>query len=125
MSKYLTCLQGREAKHIRLAKYVDNTCNVRRHLRWPTVFRHEFVSLVLLRENDPFYTSPRQSKKDGGESFIRKEVQKGDNLTCHCGLSKSVTEEGCKICTSNITAMIKSSVESGRVTDAHRCFSNS
>ena len=57
--------------------------------------------------------------------FERKCMQKGDNLTWHCGLSKSVTEEGCKICTSNITAMIKSSVESGRVTDALRCFSNS
>ena len=80
--------------------------------------RHEFVSLVLLRENDPFYTSPRRSKKVCGGLFVPKEVQKGDYLTCRCGLSKSVTEEGCKICTSNITAMIKSSVESGRVTDA-------
>ena len=40
--------------------------------------RYEFVSLVLLRENDPFYTSPRRSKKGGGGSFVPKEVQKGD-----------------------------------------------
>ena len=50
----LNSTQGREAKHIKLALYVQNTCNVRKSLRWWTVFRHEFVSMVWLRERDPF-----------------------------------------------------------------------
>ena len=50
----LNSMQGREAKHIKLARYVENTCNVHKHLRWWTVFRHEYISLVWLRELDPF-----------------------------------------------------------------------
>ena len=41
----LNSMQGREAKHVRMTKYVENTCNVKKSLRWCTVFRHEFVCL--------------------------------------------------------------------------------
>ena len=44
---------GREAKHIKLAAYVQNTCNVNKNQRWWMVFRHEYVSMVWLREYNP------------------------------------------------------------------------
>jgi hypothetical protein len=69
----LNSMQGREAKHIKLAKYVENTCNVSKHTRWVTVFRHEFVSLVWLREMDPYNKSCQQSKV-GRVSFIPIKV---------------------------------------------------
>lgn len=53
----LDSMQGREAKHVKLAKYAENTCNVRKSTRWWTVFHHEFVSLWWLREMYPFSVS--------------------------------------------------------------------
>lgn len=50
---WLNSMQGREAKHIKLAKYVDNTCNVKKSDWWWVVFRHEYISMVWLRELDP------------------------------------------------------------------------
>lgn len=44
----LNSMQGREAKHVKLARYVQNTCNVKKSSRWWTVFRHEFFSMVWL-----------------------------------------------------------------------------
>ena len=35
----LNSMQSREAKHIKLALYVQNTCNVRKSIRWWTVSR--------------------------------------------------------------------------------------
>lgn len=109
----LNSMQGREAKHVKLKNYVNNTCNVRKELRWAIVFRHEYVSLLWLREADPCYTCSQGKLL----SYIPKKVQNGDCLTCTCGLSKSATEEGCKLCTSNIMTMLKQSIELGKVTD--------
>ncbi|XP_022779299.1 uncharacterized protein LOC111320851 isoform X1 [Stylophora pistillata] len=53
----LNSMQGREAKHIKLAKYVENTCNVKKSIRWWIVFCDEFVCLLWLREMDPFSVS--------------------------------------------------------------------
>ena len=116
----LNSMQGREAKHVKLKNYVNNTCNVRKELRWSIVFRHEFVSLLWLREADPCYTSTKSKLV----SYIPKKVQNGDCLTCNCGLSKSAAEQGCKLCTSGVMSMIKQSMEGGKVTDALRQFGN-
>ena len=50
----LNSMQGREAKHVKLARYVQNTYNVKKSSRWWTVFRHEFVSMVWLWGRDPY-----------------------------------------------------------------------
>ena len=84
----LNSMQGREAKHIKLKNYVSNTCNARKQLRWAIVFRHEFVSLLWLREANPCYTSSKSQLV----SYIPKKVQNGDCLTCNCCLSKSAAE---------------------------------
>lgn len=50
----LNTMQGREAKHIKLKKYMENTPgNVGKGERWGTVFRHEYVRLIWMRLKDP------------------------------------------------------------------------
>ena len=112
----LNSMQGREAKHIKLAKYVENTCNVRKSMRWWIVFRHEFVSILWLREMDPFSVSYRQEKRNACESYIPKRVKDGDDRFCYCGLLKaSPSDGGCTICTSDVMHLVKKSVVTGKV----------
>ena len=119
----LNSMQGREAKHVKLAKYAENTCNVRKSMRWWIVFRHEFVCLLWLREMDPFSVSYRQEKKNACDSYIPKRVRDGDNRFCLCGLSKPSTDDsGCIICTSSVMNMVKQSVATGKVTPELKQF---
>ncbi|CAH3194065.1 unnamed protein product [Porites evermanni] len=113
----LNSMQGREAKHVKLAKYVENTCNARKSLRWWTVFRHEFVSMVWLREKDPYSIAYRCEKRNISDSYIPKRVRDCDDRFCHCGLSKKTTgDQGCEICTSDVMKAIKQTVASGKIT---------
>ena len=47
----LNTMQGREAKHQRLAAYSKNT-TVKN--KWQQIFRHEYMTLIWLREQNPF-----------------------------------------------------------------------
>ena len=105
-------MQGREAKHIQLAKYTENTCNVKKHQRWWIVFRHEFVCQIWLREMDPFSTTYEENRI---ESFIPKKVQENDKAVCHCGVPKEEADEGCKVCTSGLMKAIQETVVSGKI----------
>lgn len=110
----LHSMQGREAKHVKLARYVQNTCNVKKSSRWWTVFRHEFVSMVWLRERDPYSITYRSENKNSSDLYIPKRLK--DNKFCHCGQSKlDANVEGCPICMSDIMQSIKHSVFQGRV----------
>ena len=112
----LNSMQGREAKHVKLAKYVENTCNARKSLRWWTVFRHEFVSMVWLREKDPYSIAYRCEKRNISDSYIPKRVRDCDDTFCHCGLSKKTAgHQGCEICTSDLMKAIKQTVASGKI----------
>ena len=82
----LNSLQGREAKHVKLAKYVKNTCNARKRLRWWTVFRDEFVCMVWLREKDPYSIAYLCEKRNISDSYIPKRVRDCDDRFCHCRL---------------------------------------
>lgn len=108
----LNSMQGREAKHIKLAKYVQNTCNVRKSDRWWVVFRHEFVSIVWMRELDPLSTTYQSKKKKPvGSSYIPVRVIKKPASHCFCGnVKKLETDIKCAICCSNIISMIEQSV---------------
>ena len=66
----LNSMQGREAKHIKLAAYVQNTCNINKNQRWWMVFRHEYVSMVWLRELGPHSITYRPEKKKACDSYI-------------------------------------------------------
>lgn len=112
----LNSMQGREAKHVKLAKYVENTCNVKKSMRWWIVFRHEFVCLLWLREMDPYSVSYWQEKKKGCDSYIPNRVKDNDNKFCYCGFPKlNANDEGCTVCTGNVMQLVKQSVATGKV----------
>lgn len=113
----LNPMQGREAKHVKLAKYVENTCNARKSLQWRTVFRHEFVCMVWLREKDSYSIVYRCEKRNINDSYIPKRVRNCDDRFCHCGPLKTTTgNQGCEICKSDVMKAIKQSVASGQTT---------
>ena len=63
------------------------------------LFCHEVVSLIWLREMDPYSFIYRQEKKKDPDSYIPKRVKDHDERFCHCGLLKlNVTDEGCMVC---------------------------
>ena len=93
----LNSMQGREAKHIKLAKYVQNTCNVRKCDRWWVVFRHEFVSIVWMRELDPLSTTYRSKKeKPVGSSYVPVRVTKNLASYRFCGNERLCWTAQCK-----------------------------
>ena len=110
----LNSMQGREAKHVKLAMYTKNTCNLKKSSRWPTVFRHEYVSLIWLREMDPHNVSYKQGQGKRSESYIPKSVRENDGRFCQCGLLK-FNDTGCNICTSSVTNLVSQSVTNGKV----------
>ncbi|CAB4034572.1 Hypothetical predicted protein, partial [Paramuricea clavata] len=106
----LNTMQGREAKHIKLAKYVQNTCNVRKSDRWWVVFRHEFVSIVWMRELDPMSTT-YQSKRKPGKSYVPNRIIKNPGRYCFCGNTmEPESNTKCVACCSDIMSMIQQSV---------------
>ncbi|XP_044166326.1 uncharacterized protein LOC114964196 [Acropora millepora] len=72
----LNSMQGREAKHVKFAKYVENTCNARKSLRWWTVFRHEFVCMIWLREQDPYSIAYRCRCKSTFHQFLTEVMER-------------------------------------------------
>ena len=60
----LNSMQGREAKHVKLAMYIKNTCNLKKKSRWPTVFRHEYVSLIWLKKMDIYSVLQAGARKE-------------------------------------------------------------
>ncbi|PFX20682.1 hypothetical protein AWC38_SpisGene14836 [Stylophora pistillata] len=116
-------VEGREAKHVKLVKYVENTCNARKSLRWWTVFRHDFVCMVWLREKDPYSIAYRCENRNISDSYIPKRVRDCDDRFCHCGLPKTTTaNQGCEICTSDLMKYIKQTVASGKIPAELRQF---
>ena len=77
-------MEGREAKHIAIRRYCQNT---NFHGRWMQIFRHEFVHLIWLREKG----------YDVRETYKRKEVYVPASVTngdsCLCGFDKQVEEK--------------------------------
>lgn len=103
----LNTMQGREVKHIKLACYVENTCNVDKNQRWWTVFRHEYISLVWLRELDPYSVTYHCEEGEVSDSYVPNRVATQNPLYCFCGLQKSRSDDACTICSSNIMQPVK------------------
>ena len=97
----LNSMQGREAKHITLKQYVENTCKGRKHQRWWTVFRHEYVSTIWLRSMDPFCVSYGGNKNKSKNSYIPEQVVNQQN--CYCGLPRN----DCGVCSSETMDAVK------------------
>lgn len=102
----INTMQGREAKHQRLAEYAKNTTFKD---RWCQIFRHEYMTLIWLREQNPYRDDYCKTK------FKYVPTRCSTDDFCHCGLLKSSMAAKCKICMSAIMKDINLSVQSRKV----------
>jgi hypothetical protein len=93
MGLALNSMEGREAKHISIAKYSKNT-NYK--ARWEQIFLHEFVSLLWLRERGYNITKPAAAKTYCPTYIPKRALANPDY--CFCGLDKETNVDSCKFC---------------------------
>jgi hypothetical protein len=114
----LNTMEGREAKHIAIAKYAANTAH---KYRWEQVFRHEYISLVWLRAHG--YTSNINSLSNNRDfetakrkllSYIPTRVLNKTPNFCNCGLDKQVSDELCRFCSHELREKVKKSIDEGK-----------
>ncbi len=99
----INTMQGRGAKHQWLGEYTTH------QNKWQQIFRHEYVTLVWLREQNPYIDTYSKTK------FKYVPLRCNTDDFCNCGLSKDVLMDECKICSSKITKSIKESIEKRKV----------
>ena len=92
MGLALNSMEGREAKHISISRYCDNTSY---QSRWKQVFMHEYISLIWLHEKGYGNAKPATSS---ALSYVPKHVKNDSAGFCSCGLKKEVESSGCKFC---------------------------
>ncbi|KXJ07867.1 uncharacterized protein LOC110249767 [Exaiptasia diaphana] len=120
----LNSMQGREAKHAKLACYAKNTTKGKR-LRWWQIFKHEFMELIWLKEKDHKQVlkklmSTSKSKDDANQEESTKDTYippycLDNDEFCVCGLSKSSSENCCFICSSDIFKLVKQTCQECKV----------
>ncbi|XP_031550490.1 uncharacterized protein LOC116287922 [Actinia tenebrosa] len=101
----LNSMEGREAKHISIAKFSQNTFFQN---RWQQIFRHEYVSLIWLRERGFNLSSNYQSKL----SYIPKRAALPSFF--NCGFSKEENDEKCRFCCHPLMDKVNVSMEKGK-----------
>ena len=119
----LNSMQRQEAKQVKLAKYVENTCNVKNSMSLWIVLRHEFVCLIWLWEMDPYSVIYYQEKEKDCDSYVPKRVKDHGDRFCYYGLlNLNVTDEDCMVCTDNVMKLVKQSVFTGKVNNELKQF---
>ena len=99
----INSMEGREAKHIAIAKYAANTMH---SCRWEQVFHHEYISLVWLRSHG-YTTNINNSLSSTPLSYIPKRVFNKDPHFCNCGLDKVISDKFCRFCGHGMREKIK------------------
>jgi hypothetical protein len=102
-------MEGREAKHIAISKYAAKTAYI---YRWGQVFRHEYISLVWLREHG-YNTKVKVTSTT--RSYLPKRVCSSNPEFCNCGFNKLVSEDYCMFCSNVFRQRIKESIEKCKV----------
>ncbi|KAK2547134.1 hypothetical protein P5673_033100 [Acropora cervicornis] len=108
-------MEGREAKHIALAKFTRNT---QFSNRWLQVFRHEHVSLVWLRENG----CDEIVHKETSGVYIPKRCY--SDQFCHCGQPKQAHDEKCTFCSAQLRRVVSECVIQRKITNDARAVYN-
>jgi len=103
----LNSMEGREAKHIFIARYNFNT---NYQSRWEQIFRHEFISLVWLRERGCNISKANSSSL----SYIPKRASQNPKY-CYCGFHKAPTASKCNFCLHPLRVSISTSLRTGKV----------
>ena len=102
----INTMQGREAKHVKIKQYAEHSLPAN---RWDLVFRHEFVTTLYLRQQDPHAAMYKSNKV----SYIPKRVECDD--FCYCGLPKHAEQVQCNFCCDPLRLAIHKSCESGKL----------
>ena len=102
----INSMEGREAKHLAISRYATNSTNI---TRWKSVFRHEFVSLIWLRERGCNLSNSKKCT----ETYIPKRVS--DFAYCYYGLMLTDGKE-CKYCKHQYRMQIVNSIQQKKVT---------
>ena len=102
----LNSMEGREAKHIAIAKYCTNTAYL---YRWEQVFRHEYISLIWLRQQG--YNAKVNTATS--TSYVPKRTKTPE--FCNCGFNKLVSDNICRFCSHELRRRIKESIENCQV----------
>jgi len=101
----LNSMEGREAKHVFISKYSENTLP---RERWEQIFRHEYVSLIWLRERG--YNS--SSSTSSTQSYVPPRASMPE--FCLCGMDiKTVQDESCWYCSHDLRERIKVCIQNG------------
>ena len=100
----LNSMEGRESKHIAIAKYCANTAFL---YRWKQVFRHEYISLIRLRQQG--YNAKVNTKTTS--SYVPKRVYTNNPEFCNCGFNKSASDNLCRFCSHKLRTKIRESIE--------------
>ena len=85
----VTSMEGREAKNMAISRYSQNTNYA---MRWQQIFRHEFLSLIWLRERGYNLCNYSPSK----ERYFPKRVAQIN--FCFCGCPKPEVSQTCGYC---------------------------
>lgn len=101
----INSMEGREAKHVFIHKYFANTSY---QCRWQQIFRHEYVTLVWLRERG--YNISKQLSSN--LTYIPKACT-DDPMICYCGLEKDTSANECRFCSHSLREKIKTSISKG------------
>jgi len=101
----LNSMEGREAKHITIAKYAKNTFFPK---RWEQIFRHEYVSLIWLR-NQGFDLLAGTKKQ---QTYIPKRTS--TPKYCICGFPKDEDNTHCRFCSNPMLKKALVSIEKGK-----------
>ena len=109
----LNSMEGREAKHVFIAKYSKNTLHQR---RWQQIFRHEYVTLIWLRSRGLNLSTTDNNKA----TYIPKKVLT-DNTFCYCGLPKPASMNKCNFCSHSFRQEIEASVLQGKNKLSFKC----
>ena len=101
-------MEGREAKHITLAKSARNT---QFSNRWVQVFKHDFISLFWLRENG----CDEAVYKETLGVYLPKRCHTAQ--FCHCGLLKDAAAEKCNFCSDKLQGIVSDCVIKRKITN--------
>ena len=96
-------MQGRKAKHVRIAQYAKHATL---SSRFVLVFRHDYITAIWLRMQDPL-SVPYHKNKEVYEPEISNEA------FCHCGLERVAGGEKWEFCSSALYQSIERSVQEG------------
>lgn len=102
----INSMQGRESKHQQLASFAS--FSLMKH-RWEKVFRHEHMSNIWIRQQDPFYDTYRKSK----DTYVPKRCSSAGYCSCGMPLSPAST---CMYCSCAISKEIAACGLTGKLT---------